>query len=155
MVAAITFTPTHAKVGATVAINGTGFTNNATPVTFTFAGNALTATDAPITVSGTGTFTAHFVVPAAINGTNVVNADDGTANANGNFTVDAGTSLSISSGHVGDTTVITGSGFGNAESVTFTFGGVAITPAEAPITSSSVGAFTATITIPAGSAQSV
>jgi len=135
MVAAITFTPTNAKVGATVAINGTGFTPAATPVTFTFAGAGLTATDAPITVAGDGTFTAHFVVPAAINGTNVVNADDGTANANGNFTVDAGTSLSITSGHVGDTTVITGTGFGNAESVTFTFGGVAITPAEAAITS--------------------
>lgn len=67
----------------------------------------------------------------------------------------AAISLNPTNGNVGDTTVVTGTGFTAADAITFTFGGVAITPSDAPITADGSGNFTAHIVIPAGSAQSV
>lgn len=63
--------------------------------------------------------------------------------------------LTPTNGNVGDTTVVTGTGFAVTSAVTFTFGGVAITPTNAPITTNGSGAFTANIVIPAGTVNSV
>lgn len=51
-------------------------------------------------------------------------------------------------GKVGDTCVITGTGFHATDPITFTFDGSPIVPTDAPITSDGSGAFTAHIVIP-------
>lgn len=149
MVAAISLTPTHAKVGDTVLITGSGFTALATPVSFTFGGSPIVPTDAPISVDALGAFTAHIVIPASVAGNHTINADDGTANANATFSTDTSISLSPSTGKVGDTVTITGDGFANGSAVSTTFGGSPVTTSPAAPSPNASGHFTATFVIPA------
>ena len=111
------FNPTSGSVGTSVVITGTGFTG-ANAVTFS-SGKAATYTV-------TDDFHISTSVPAgAITGTIQVTTPGGTATSSGSFTVNTGpptptiTSFSPTSGSVGTSVTITGTGFTNASAVKF------------------------------------
>jgi hypothetical protein len=153
----IVVTPSHAIVGtAGITVTGSGFTAGDHIMTFTEGGitppvntcfGALVAVD--------GSWSGTFTQPAIIGGINVLTAAEIHDTASVNFTTDPAISLTPSNGHVGLTgVVVTGSGFGNTQAVsTFHFNGV--TPATQTVTAqttSAVGAFTGTFTVPAAAA---
>ena len=120
--------PSPTYVGSTVTVTGAGFAAGAT-ISFTLSGAAAS-------VSGTcstnteGTIEAcTFSVPAATNGVHTLTASDGTNSASVNnadvtqtISVQADlTSLSETTGFVGDTVTVTGTGFtGGLSDTTFT-----------------------------------
>jgi len=102
--------PTHAAEGATVTITGTGFTG-ATPVKFN-------GTSASFTVVDDSHITA--TVPAGATRGAIQVTGGGTTVNSGTFTVDPTiSSISPTSGPVGGSVTITGTGFSGATSVSF------------------------------------
>jgi hypothetical protein len=144
MVAAIVLNPTHAKVGTSVLITGSGFADTSA-ITFTYDGSAIVPTDAPITSDGSGGFTAHITIPAGVEGVHPVVATDaslGTATAN--FTVDSFISISPSTQRIGGSTTVTGTGFATVSAVTITIGGTTVTG----VTTDATGGFIQAETVP-------
>src|SRR5690348_2639195 len=129
MAGAIVLNPTHAKVGTSVLITGTGFTPGDT-MSFTYGGSPIIPTEAPIVVAGDGTLpTCHIVIPSSVEGVHAVVATDAHAvSGNANFTVDPFISLNPSTQRIGGTIEIIGSGFAGASLVTVLVGGVDKTP---------------------------
>lgn len=146
MVATIALDVANGPVGTIIEITGTDFTPAAT-VTFTFGGAPIVANDAPITVAGGGGFTAHITVPASLVGVKAIVADDGTVNDSEDFTVESQVVITESNITVGGTINFTGTGYGNAKAVSFTFNGVALTPVS-PVTTNATGGFIGSAIVP-------
>jgi len=148
--AQVILTEASGVVGATSVVTGTGYAGTSL-MNFTFNAVVVTLAESPITTDGTGGWSGTLTIPAAPNGVETFVANDAAVNTDSDtLLVIALITISDASGSVGDTTIITGSGFSASSLVSYTFNSVAIVPSEAPVTSSSVGAFTATITVPAG-----
>lgn len=144
MAAAIVLNPTHAPVGTSVLITGSGFALTSA-ITFTYGGSPITPTDGPITSDGTGAFTAHITIPVGVQGIHIVAATDaslGTASAN--FTVDPAITLTPSTQRIGGSTTVAGSGFATLSAVSITIGGVSVTG----VTTDANGSFSQAETVP-------
>ncbi|MEW6329428.1 MAG: hypothetical protein AB1468_04885, partial [Candidatus Micrarchaeota archaeon] len=127
--AAITLNLTSGYVGDTVKINGTAFGANeqgivvifnSTTVTLTGVDGTPTNANGTVNASASGAWNATFVVPAQVRGVHVLNASGNTTTGGvtTTFTINPRiTTFSPTSGYVGDTTLITGTGFAN-ESLT-------------------------------------
>jgi hypothetical protein len=118
------FAPTSGPVGTAVVLTGTGFMDASTVTAVTFNGTAATfAVNSDTQITAT--------VPAgATTGTIAVTDSEGTATSATPFTVSPATAPTITSfaptsGPVGTTVVVTGTGLTGATAVTF--GGVAAT----------------------------
>ena len=115
------FTPTFGLVGATVTINGSGFTNGTTTVTF-FNGQAGT-------VTAVSAISMTVVVPAgATTGQLILSNAGGTVISEGSFSVvpaitGAFNPIAATGAAVGVTLTVNGTGFSGATVVTFTQGG--------------------------------
>lgn len=148
MVAAITLTPDNDVVGATITIDGTGFSPSE-DITLTYGGAPLTPV-APISTDGAGVFSGTFIVPASVQGIHSVVATDETLlTDDADFTVNPNLVITESNIIVGGTINFTGTGFDGASLMSFTFGGSAATPVEDPITTNASGGFTGSLVIPA------
>src|SRR5206468_3879696 len=100
-----------------------------------------------------GGFTATFKVPKSTAGPHTVTATDASADsASKTFKVKSSISLSSSSGLVGKTSKVTGTGFAASSTVTITFDGIAQTTSPSTITTDATGSFTATFKIPKSTA---
>lgn len=147
MVAAITLTPDNGIVGATITIDGTGFTATE-DITLTYGGNPLTPV-APISTIGDGSFSGTFIVPASVQGIHSVVATDETLlTDDANFTVNSNLVITESNITVGGTINFTGTGFAASEDISFTFSGDSITPV-APVSSNATGGFTGSYVVEA------
>src|SRR5947209_1490001 len=115
--------PTSGHTGDSVTISGSGFV----------ASHALTVTvggtSATITSGGTSDASGHasitFTVPTIPAGSKAVVVSDGTntATSGTNFTVTPKITLSPTTGNVGTTVTVSGSGFGASKTITATYGG--------------------------------
>lgn len=144
--ATITLSPISGPVGTTVTVTGSKFANS-TSVTIKFD----TTTVATITSSTSGGFTTTFPVPSnALPGSHTVNATDGTITGSAIFNVSVASAtitLTPTSGAVGTSVTISGSGFTGGSSITIKFDTNTITITPSVIANPS-GIFSATIVIP-------
>ncbi|MGD0396486.1 MAG: IPT/TIG domain-containing protein, partial [Nitrososphaerales archaeon] len=148
----ITLSPTSGLVGATVTVTGAGFASTSN-VTISFNGAAQTTNPIAVTTSALGAFTATFVVPSSTAGAQVVTATDASSNtASATFTVTSSITLSPTSGPVGTTVTVTGAGLASSSTITIKFNGAAVTTIPATVTTSALGAFTATFVVPSSTA---
>lgn len=143
----ITLNPTSGPVGTTVTVTGTSFIPDST-ITIKFDGTTLATTPATVTTSAAGGFTATFVVPASTAGGQTVTASDGTNTGSATFTVTPKITLTPTSGPVGTTVTVTGSGFAGGSKITVTFNGATVITSPATVTTSATGGFTATFAVP-------
>jgi hypothetical protein len=151
----VTLTPTTGPVGSTVTVTGTNFVPG-DGITITLA-----ATTAATAVTATGTFSGEIVVPsAAAVGSNTVTVADDTGNSKtATFTVPtAAVTVSPSSGGLGSTATVSGTGFPAHSTVTVAFmaavtGMVDVTPSPSPVVDLT-GTVTASFSIPGGQAGS-
>jgi len=162
---------TSGVIGASVTVTGTGFAVSS-GVTLAFEGIPITVgsctvgtAGATITTTPAGAFTCVFTIPAGSTGGAVGSlvATDaaGGQTASATFTVSTWTisPLSVTSGVIGTSVTVTGTGFAASSRVTLSFEGVfAITvsscnvgTAGATIITTPAGAFTCVFTIPTGS----
>src|SRR3989475_1972741 len=149
----ISLNPSSGPTGTTVTVTGKNFAANSA-VTISYDGSAITTTPTTITTDSTGSFTGSITVPASSTaGLHTVKATDAASNsALAQFTVTTPSiSLSPSSGPAGTTVNISGSNFvaNSAISITYDNNPIATTPT--PITTTSTGSFTASITVPSPS----
>ncbi len=132
----IHFTPGQGPVGATVTVIGQGFSADApvaslvfytTPITSCLSGSLTTGSVGP------GAFSCSFQVPAGVPaGYDSVFADDRSgAYTSASFLVTSpALSVSPTQGPTGASVVVTGTGFSVDQTVSLTFGAVAIAPAD-------------------------
>ena len=138
----ITLTPTSGSVGSTVTVSGSYFAANSA-ITVKFAATTVATT----TSTSTGVIPSGvtFTVPSSGTGAQTVTVTDAYSNsATATFTV-ASIALSPTSGVVGSTVTVSGSGFVPSHSVTITYDGSTV----ATTTSTSSGS------IPSGVSFSV
>jgi hypothetical protein len=151
---AIIVAPTHATVGtAGITVTGSGYTNAAVINAFTLGGiTPPTNTVIGQVVAADGSWSGTFTLFATAGGTDTLTAADATPEtASTTFGIDSKITVAPATGTVGTAgVVVTGSGFGNTQAVTtFHFNGA--TPATQTVTAqttSAVGAFTGTFTVP-------
>ncbi|HMK62336.1 MAG TPA: IPT/TIG domain-containing protein, partial [Acidimicrobiales bacterium] len=152
--AAVTLSPTSGPVGTSVTVSGTGYTaggtiNHSSGVTIDGTNVSIGASN--VTVGANGTWSASFTVPSVPYGAQTVTATDSSSVwASTVFDV-AAITLSPTSGTVGTSVTISGSGFtpgGTISQTTgVTFGGSDVT-LNASQTVSSTGTWSATFTVP-------
>ncbi len=151
----ITLSPTSGPAGTTVTVSGSNFAPN-TIVTITFDNNAVTSNPSSIATNSTGAFTATITIPSLPTGTHTVAIKVGTDTASATFTItqaqQALINISPTSGTVGTAVTVTGSSFTPHTAVIIKLDSSALTTNPASITTTSIGAFTVTITIPSVSA---
>lgn len=142
----VTLSPASGSVGTTVTVTGSNFVSN-TAVTIKFDGNTLTTNPATITTTSTGTFTATITIPNSVAGSHTVAVTVGSKTATATFTItqSQGISITISptSGTVGTSITVTGSGFSPTKGVTINLDSSLV----ATSTTSSSGTFSALFTI--------
>jgi len=143
----ITVAPAEGGVGDTVVITGSGFA----------AGDSMDILFDDVLQSGVtatsddkGSFSAVMTIPAASRGEHTIKAKDDNFNS-ATATMTIGQKIDVTPAGIrgaGDTLTITGNGFDANKTMTITWGGVAIATNPATVTTSSSGAFSATITVP-------
>jgi len=146
----ITLSPALGTTGTAVQVTGSNFAAN-TAVHLKF--DKITVETASSVVTGTsGGFIVTFYVPAGVTGGNhtVIATDDTGKVGTAIFTVQGLPSIALSptSGTVGTTVTVTGSSFVPNTAVTVKLDSTTITTNPASIATTSIGAFTVTITIP-------
>ena len=148
----ITIAPTTGPSGTELTITGSNFAPNK-KVIIKFGDTSVRTFPLDVVTSTSGTFVAKFDVPAGITGGSyTISATDETGRLGiATFTVlgqGASISLSPASGKAGTTVTVTGSGFASNVAITIKSDGNIVATNPATVTTTSTGAFTATITIP-------
>ena len=140
----ITISPTSGPPDTLVTVSGTGF-KASKYITITFAGSEVNTTPASIKTNSAGSFSGTFAVLSLIGNTYQVKASDDTNKYAVNFTISAGATLSPTTGDVGTTLTISGTGFIASGTVTIKYDDVEVKTATADTN----GAFAATFNAPA------
>ncbi len=138
----INISPTTGAVGTTVTISGTGFTADST---YTVKFGTTNVASGPC--DGSGAFTTSFSVPTKARGQYPVTVTTGAGDTSNpiNFTITPKVTLSPSSGAVGDTVTVNGTGFKASSSVTIYFDTTSVGTATTDANGSFNGA---TFTVP-------
>ncbi len=139
----IIISPGSGAPGTIVSVNGKGFRSN-TVVQITFRGATVSTQPPNVTTDSDGSFSASFTMPASIAGSYTVGASDGVYSATASFSVISSIQLSPSTGHVGADLLVSGTGFTPDGKVTLTYDNQAIIT----VTTSSVGSFSLTFSVP-------
>jgi hypothetical protein len=112
----ISISPDSGIVGDEVTVNGTGFAASETTIKVTYDG---TDVETGITAGGTGSWETTFSLPASIKGSHTVDASGQTTSASDvpdvTVTIDPTISMKPSSGNVGTSVAVSGTGFGKSE----------------------------------------
>ena len=118
--------PQSGPVGTSVNITGAGFGSSST-ITIEFDGTPVATIPNTVTNTPAGFFTATFNVPPSSNGDHTVKATQGGNSDSETFTVTSSTTpvinLDPTSGPVGSSVDIIGTGFSPISAVTITIGG--------------------------------
>ena len=139
VVPSITLNVIIGSPNTSVQVNGKGF---AASVSTSITYNGVLKTT--ITSSALGSFSSTISVPTSASGTNTVAATNAGGTASSTFTFSPAISLSKTSGPVGTSVIVTGTSFAPNSSTSIKYNGVT----KATVTSSSIGGFSSTITIP-------
>ncbi len=145
-----TLTSSLGAPGSSDSVTGNGFTANA-PVTIKYGDTNV----ASVTAAGDGTFSStSFTIPSSSTGGHSVTAvDTSSLSSASTLTINSATeALLPSSGPVGTSVKVTGSGYAGLSTMSFTYDGSTIATTPANVTTRSTGTFTATVTIPASDA---
>ena len=149
--ATISLNPVSGHVGDTITVSGGPFAQGST-ISATYNGS-------PLPLSGSTTITASlaissnvtFTVPPSVSGIQTVAVTDTSSNSGSTtFTVISSISLNPTSGFVGSSVTVTGTGLLGTHSVTATFGSTPVTLSTS--TTTSTGGLSATFTVPASNA---
>ena len=140
----IVTSPSLASVGQTVTVIGTGFTAGMN-VTITF--DAVSAGTATADVNGD--FTTTFTVPESYRGSHTVKATDAANRFDtADFTTMQSITLTPTSGAVGDTIMVSGTGFRASQSMIITYDNATVATSPASVTTDNRGSFSASFSIP-------
>ncbi len=148
IVSGISIDKTSAYVGDVVNIDGTGFGENENNIYVTFDGIDQ---GKKINADDVGQWKTTLSIPAAVNGTHAIGAYGSETYASSiedeDLTVLAKITLNPTSGNVGDTVSINGTGFTGGTTISVRFGTVS---AISSVSSDSSGSFTGTFQAPKG-----
>jgi hypothetical protein len=149
--ASISLTNTAGNVGSNNTVNGTAFAANSS-ITATLSGVAITFTG-PCNTDGAGSFSCPFTVPATMSGPKTVQVTDAAGNsASTNFGLNFSLSVANTSGPVGATNTLNGSGFFPSKSVTnASLGGIGLSFLGSCSTDGN-GSFSCAFNVPAATA---
>jgi hypothetical protein len=147
----LTVSPTSGNVGSAVTVTGEGYAASSSITMLWDASTTLTCSSGSITTSTVGSFSCTSItVPTSVAGAHTVSAHDAatpTANsASTTFTVLPMITISPTSGVVGSSVLVTGTGFAGSTQVTVTWAPGGGTLCKA--TSGSTGSFSCTFTVP-------
>jgi len=144
----ITIDKDTGHVGDTINIKGTGFSQSETGVTITFDNAAL---GEAVTADIYGQWSATRIIPACASGIHTIDAYGLSTVASSvkdkSYTVTAQLNISPTSGDVGDSISISGSGFGSSQKIEISYGTI---PSVATLTSDAGGNFTGSFKAPGG-----
>lgn len=169
----ITITPVSGYVGSTVTISGNGFAPSSI-VTVKFDSTSQATNPATLISSSSGSISCTLTVPTSLSGVHTVQFTDRFSNsALATFTVTVPTptpsanptaaptptpsptpspkptiTVNPTSGLVGTTVKVTGSGFANSATITIAFDGISLTTTPTKVTSSASGDFICYFTVP-------
>ncbi len=149
VIPSITLNPTSGPIGSLVTVYGTGFAASQSLI-ITFAGATVVTNPITINTDGFGFFSAIFTIPTGqiAGAKNVVVTDANSNSATSQFAVTPSIALNPTSGNVGSTVTLSGSGFAANSAIALKFAGSTVTLGGTTSTNSS-GAFTgATFTVP-------
>ena len=149
IIPSVTLSPTSGQTGSLVNVTGYGFAASQ-PVSVTFAGSTVVTIPDNVNTDALGSFTASITVPGGQTaGGKIVNASDANSNsAIATFAITPSMSLSPTSGDVGSTVMVSGSGFAANSVLTVKFAGSTVSISGTTSTDST-GSFTgATFTVP-------
>lgn len=143
----ISVDPDSGVVGDSITVAGKGFAASESSVKVTFDGTDMKT---GVSASDKGSWSATFTVPSSAKGSHTVDASGSTTEVgdvpDATLTVSPKVTISPSSGGVGTSINVSGTGFGKDEgSVRVTYDGK---DAKSGITADSKGAWSATITVP-------
>jgi len=139
-----------AIVGNQITVTGTGFRAGRT-VTIRFDNAQVTTSS----TNSAGSFVKSFTVPETYRGTHTVTATDGSYTETASLLVVESMTISPTSGAVGTTVTISGTGFRASRQITIRYDGTSIASVPSTITTNNVGTFSAKLTVPAGPARTV
>ncbi len=145
-----TVAPASAQVSAVVDATGTGFAVS-TLLTLRLGGAPVAACKSgSLHSNASGDLQCDFAVPTVAAGTTSFNVTDGTNNASAAFTVLPPTlAADPTSGYVGQTTDLTGTGYAASDTVTAQFGTTSLPSCTAgSLTTNATGALNCTVAIP-------
>jgi hypothetical protein len=144
-------------VGDTVTVNGNGFTAASTVNIYWDSGTSPIATgyagfNGVLVTSSSNSAPVTFVVPASFRGLHYLAATDSGSQSTGTvtFTVNSKITVTPATGGVGSTVTVAGTGFAPTALLQISFDGTVRSTNPATVTSTAVGSFSATITIPSG-----
>jgi len=137
----VSISPDEGAAGTSVTISGTGF-NPDDDISITFAASEISTA---IGTDDVGSFSGIFKVPAKSKGDYKVKASDGSNKESVDFTVTAGASLDTTTGNVGTSLTISGTGFSASGTVTIKYDDTQI----ATTTADANGNFSVTFDVPA------
>ena len=144
----VVFSAARGTVGTLVSVNGLGFASMS-PVTFTFDASVLPTTPSTVITDALGIFQASFVIPEATGQNHLIVVNDSTGNrVSTAFTVDESISLNQSSGDVGTSILVSGTGFRQTNFVTITFDSNVVATVPDPVLTNSNGSFSASFIVP-------
>lgn len=134
---------TKGVVGTEVKITGSGFDDNKS-ITIKFGTSPVDISEGSEKTSSSGALTSYILVPEIAKGSYTITVTVGSDKATAKFTVEPKMTISPSSGSIGDTVKVTGTGFTKSTDVTITFGGDEVGTGE----TDSYGSFEATFEVP-------
>jgi hypothetical protein len=144
--AGMSISKTSGPPGAQITVTGAGFAPNETGINVTWDGAPI---GNPVNAGPTGAWTSTITVPATSAGPHTINAYGSTTSSGGpdlSFTIGAGISTSETSGTIGTTVSVSGSGFGVSEKgILISFDGTTV---ASNITANTSGAWLATFDVP-------
>ncbi len=134
------------SVGSSVTATGSGFAASSA-MTVTWSPGSITV--CTTTTNGSGSFTCAFQVPSDVQGVHTVTGTDASSNsAAASYTVNPKIALSASSGAVGITLTVSGTGFAGSSATTVAFDASSMSCTQGSITTHANGTFVCTFTVP-------
>ena len=142
-VQATTISPNSGPVGTSVKISGGGFTANAT-IMVTFNNTKIDTDPKVITSDSSGNFSANIIVPGYAANPYEIAASDGNTTGKAAFTVTSAVKLDPTTGAIGGSVSVSGSGFAAKAPISIKYDNSGI----ASPTSDASGAFSTTFKVP-------
>jgi hypothetical protein len=140
----LTLDPVKGPVGTEVEISGTDFAKTKN-ITVTYDEDEIDIDSGDTKTDSSGEFTCTIIIPESTAGTHTITVTDASDNVStAEFTVEPTMTMSPTSGAVGDTVTISGTGFGGDASFTIKLGGTEV----AKDTTDAVGDIDVTFKVP-------
>jgi hypothetical protein len=143
----ITLNPTGGSVGTSITVTGSNFIPNSL-ITIKYDTIVQSTSPSTVTATSSGSFSGTISAPASAYGSHTVSVADAVNTASGTFTINPSIILNPSSGIVGTTITISGTGFTASKTITASFGGNSVTLSGTTTTDANGSFSAATFTVP-------